>query len=318
MRRSIRRKDRAFDRVVVEASASSANLGPGFDVFGIGLEEPRDRVILEPFDGVEIVSEADIPKDPRRNCSGLVALEMIEEFGLEGVRIRIEKGVPIGKGMGSSAASSVATAFGIDRLFGLGLSMNEIVRYAAKGELASAGVEHYDNVSASAFGGFVLVMPGSQPLILHSDPPEGLGVCLAIPDLEFGDMKTGKFRQVIPKSVPLDVAVRNTGRASGIVYAMLTGRIDLLRDAIVDEIVEPARAKLIPGYKKVKEEGMKEGALAVALSGAGPTMIAFYDEREAEGKRIGEGMKRGFMEAGINSNILITRVGGGVRLIERR
>ena len=305
-------------RVVVEASASTANLGPGFDVFGLGLEEPRDRVVVEPCDRVEIVSEAEIPKDPRRNCAGLVALKLVEDFGLPGVRIRIEKGVPIGKGMGSSAASAVATVFGIDRLFGLGLGMNELVEYAAKGELASAGVEHFDNVSASAFGGFVLVLPGRPIRILHADPPKGLGVCLAIPELDMGSMKTGKLRKVIPKSVPLEVAVRNLGRASAIVFAMLTGEIGLLKDAVRDEIVEPARARLIPGYEHVKEEGIKEGALAVALSGAGPTMVAFYDKARADGRRIGEGMRRGFMKAGIKSNILITEVGGGVRLLEER
>lgn len=304
-------------RVVAEASASSANLGPGFDVFGIGLEEPRDRVVAEPFDGLDILSGPELPNEPDRNCSGLVAMKMIEDFGLPGVRVKIEKGVPIGKGLGSSAASAVATAFAIDRLFGLKLSKERLVEYAAKGELASAGVEHFDNVSASAFGGFVMVLPGRPIRILHFDPPERLGVCIAIPDIDMGSMKTGRLRAVIPKSIPLEVAVRNLGRASGIVYAMLTGRIDLLRDVMMDEAVEPARAPLIPGYEYVKEEGIKEGALAVTLSGAGPTMIAFYDEK-GDRRRIGEGMERGFMKAGVKSNILITKVGGGVRVLEER
>ena len=145
--------------VTVRAPCSTANLGPGFDVFGLALDAFYDEVtVTKKGKGITIVSSDDIPLKPEQNTAGLVAKEIIKKEKLRGgIEIQIKKNIPPGFGMGSSAASAAACAVGINKLYNLKLSQNKLVSYAGIGEKASAGSIHYDNVAASILGGFVIV-----------------------------------------------------------------------------------------------------------------------------------------------------------------
>ena len=156
------------------APASTANLGAGFDVFGMALDGRHDTVrVAESGDhSITITADGGVPSDPGRNTAGIVAGAMRDEFGTGGAHITIRKGVPAGYGMGSSAASAAAAAVAFNELFGLGLDRTALVRYAGYGERASAGSIHYDNVAASVCGGFVIVR--TDPLgVTALRPPEG-------------------------------------------------------------------------------------------------------------------------------------------------
>ena len=149
--------------MIVKAPATTANLGPGFDVFGMALENPSDKVTIAPLSkGIEIkvsgLAADTIPTNPEKNTAGVVAKQILEESSLKtGLMIKLEKGILPSVGLGSSAASAAAVAFGSNRLFNLELDDEQLIRLAAKGEVASAGFEHADNVSAAIYGGFIII-----------------------------------------------------------------------------------------------------------------------------------------------------------------
>jgi len=203
--------------VIVRAPCSTANLGPGFDVFGLALDAYYDEIqLVKGGNGIKIQSTDPIPLVPEKNSAGLVVREMAKKFKIKsGLVLKIRKGVPAGFGMGSSAASAAAAAVAFDALFDLNLDKNTLVEFAGVGEKASAGSVHYDNVSASIFGGFVIVK--TNPLdIISIEPPKDLVLCVAIPKLRVPTKKTQVSRSVLPKQVKLSDYVQNLSNATAI------------------------------------------------------------------------------------------------------
>lgn len=297
--------------VVVRAPSSTANLGPGFDVFGLALDAFYDEVSLEKSEhGIKIQSSNTIPLTPEKNSAGLVVKEMTKKFKIKsGVILKIKKGVPPGFGLGSSAASAAAAAVAFDALFNLNLDSNTLVKFAGMGERASAGSVHYDNVAASTLGGFVIVR--TDPLnIIKIEPPKDLVLCVAIPRLDVPMKKTQISRSVLPKQVKLSDSVRNLSNASAIVAGFMRKDVELIGNSIKDIIIEPARQHLIPGFNQVKENALRAGALGVTISGAGPSIIAFTP-RSSNPKKICNSMERGFMSAKTKSDTVICRPSKG-------
>jgi len=300
--------------ITVRAPSSTANLGPGFDVFGLALDAFYDEVTLtKKKDGITIITFDNIPTSAQKNTAGLVVQYMKKRFKVKsGVQIKIEKGVPAGFGMGSSAASAAATAVAFDRLFQLGLDDNSLVECAGVGEKASAGSIHYDNVSASVLGGFVIVR--TNPLdVINILPPKDLRVCVAIPKLDVPPKKTAVSRSVVPKSVKLKDSVTNLSNAAAIVAGFVRGDSELIGRSIKDVIVEPARQHLIPGFSAVKKNALRAGALGVTISGAGPSVIAFATKK-SDLKKIAKAMKNGFASAKTDCNVVICKPTNGARI----
>jgi homoserine kinase len=311
-----------LSQVTIKAPATTANLGPGFDVFGLALEEPNDKVTLTPISkGVKIevsgLSAETIPTLPEKNTAGVVANQMLKEFALKtGVQIKIEKGILPGKGLGSSAASAAAVAYGLNHIFNLKLDNRQLIRLAAKGEVASAGFEHADNVSAAICGDFVIVKSYNPLEIVNLKSPPDMEVCVALPHIATPMSKTEKARLVVSKLVSMDKLVHNVGNAAAMATGFAIGDVDLIGKSMLDAIVEPARTFLIPGYQQVKENALKVGACGVAISGAGPAMIAIVNKKKADSSKIVKAMKEGFESAGLNATAFATKPGGGVRLLE--
>ena len=298
-------------KITVKAPSSTANLGPGFDVFGLAIDAFYDVVTLtKTKNGVTIVTDDNIPTNPENNTAGLVVKNMKEKFGIkDGIEIKIKKGVPAGFGMGSSAASAAAAAVAFDKLFGLKLDGNSLVEFAGFGEKASAGSVHYDNVAASVLGGFVIVR--TNPLdVIRIDPPKNLRMCIAVPKLDVPKKKTKVSRGVIPKKIKLTDSVLNISNAAGIVAGFMRKDPDLIGNSIKDAIVEPARLHMIPGFLKVKENALKAGALGVTISGAGPSIIAF-SKSSSNLKRISTAMSKGFASANTKCQIVICKPSRG-------
>lgn len=304
-------------KITVRAPSSTANLGPGFDVFGLAVDAFFDEVTLtKKKSGISIVTEDNIPTNPDNNTAGLVVKNMIKKFKIkDGIEIKIKKGVPAGFGMGSSAASAAATVIAFDKMYELKLDENTLVEFAGSGEKASAGSIHYDNVAASVLGGFVIVK--TNPLnVIKIEPPMNLRMCVAVPKLKVPKKKTKVSRGVIPKKVSLVDSIANLSNAAAIVAGFMKKDPKLIGDSIKDVIVEPARQHMIPGFVKVKENALKAGAFGVTISGAGPSVIAF-SKSSADLKKISLAMSRGFASANIKCQTVICKPSKGALVIKK-
>ena len=323
--------------VTVRAPCSTANLGPGFDMFGLALDAFYDEVTVTKKPGtvgIKIVSSDDIPLDPDKNTAGLVAKAMEPTMAIE---IKIKKNVPTGYGMGSSAASAAACAIAINRLFKMNYELDNLTWFAAVGEKASAGVMHFDNVAASLGGGFVLVGSeeeayrpgGSGPgyVRLHYlEPPKDLRVVIAVPKIKVPKQKTKISREVVPKNVKFSDALTNQRNAIRIALAFAKNdeySTWNIGNHVDDIIVEPARKKMIPGYDVVKKNTIRAGAHGVTISGAGPSVIAFTQEKPTDKlggsitlKDIGAVMKEGFKSAKVDCDIVICKPSKGPRIVK--
>ncbi len=249
------------------------------------------------------------------NCAGVVVKKMSQDFDLKSrIEIRLQKKVPTGMGIGSSAASAVAAAVAFDRLFDLKIEKAKLVEYAAEGEIVSAGTKHYDNVSGSLLGGFVIVRTSPQLEFIRLDPPKDLILTIAIPLIEVPDKKTEIARGVLPNDVSLKSVAHNVSNASTIVAGFLLKDVEMIAKGIDDAIVEPHRKALIPGYEAVKRNALKAGALAVTISGAGPSIISFL-KNDKYGKRVADSMSDGFKEANVQSRTFVCQTSKGARVL---
>ena len=302
----------------VRAPATSANLGPGFDVFGLALKEPYDvvelRRISEKIVRISAVEGYSVPLNPEENTGGYVALNMMKTFDLsEGVELKIWKNIKPGSGLGSSAATAAAVAYAMNRLFNLDLTRRELVNYAALGEKVSAGTPHLDNVTPAIYGGFVIVS-SRDPLTIYSmDPPDDLGVVIALPDVEKGS--TRRAREVIPKEIPLSSLVHNVGKASALAAGMALKNLEMIKDGMNDAVVEPARARagIIPRYEEVKMLSKRFDA-GIAVSGAGPAIIGVIEkDRRTE---LAEALRDLYTSKGYRCVVYVTEPGPGVSEVE--
>ncbi len=302
-------------KITVVAPSSTANLGPGFDVFGLAINAFYDEITLtkKKTKGVSIITKDDIPTNPNKNTAGLVVKNMIKKFKTkDGIEIKIKKNIPPGYGMGSSAASAAAAAVAFDKLYQLKLDGKSLVEFAGIGEKASAGSIHYDNVAASVLGGFVIVK--TNPLeIIKIDPPTTLRMCIAVPKIKVPKKKTKVSRSVIPRKISFKDSITNLSNAAAIVAGFMNKDPELIGKSIRDVIVEPARQHMIPGFAKVKENALKAGAFGVTISGAGPSVIAF-SKSSGDLKKISLAMTKGFKSAKTKCQTIICKPSIGVSI----
>lgn len=296
---------KTLDRIKVRVPATSANLGAGFDVFGIALETPFDIIEVEKSEKTEITvtgrDSRHVPRDPKKNIAGIVASILGKT-----VKITIHRNIPLSSGLGSSAAPAAGLAFALNEMYGLGLSREELVQIAAQGEKAASGAAHADNVAPAIYGGFVIVHK-DKIISLH---PGNIGIVAVHPDII---VSTKKARAILPKKISLHDFSFNTGSAASMVVGMMNSDIKLIGESMENRIIEETRGKLIGGYELVKKRALLAGASGVTISGSGPTMIAVcrMDERE----NIAEAMTDAFSESLIKSESFITTIGKGIKVI---
>lgn len=295
-----------MDSITVKASATSANLGAGFDVMGIALENPGDVIRVEKADKLSIVVEGrgaeGIPVEPERNTAGLVALELGQK-----VKITIKSGIRPGSGLGSSAAPAAGAAVAINELFSLGYSKEELVWIAARGEVAAAGIVHADNVAPCIMGDLTLVCDN---YVEHVEMP-GMGVVAVLPEIV---VSTKAARGILPKQVPLQEMVLNVSKASMLMAGVAKKDPWIIGRSLQGTFNEKYRSPLIAGYDDVREAALGSGAYGVAISGSGPTMIALCPEEKAP--EVATSMRKTFEAAGVSSEAYMTRIGKGVRIID--
>lgn len=296
-----------MDYIKVRVPATSANLGAGFDVFGIALEIPFDIIEVEKSDKTEIVvtgrDSQYVPADPRKNTAGIAASILGKN-----VRITISRNIPLSSGLGSSAAPAAGVAFAINELYALGLSGEELVNIAAQGEKIVSGAAHADNVAPAIFGGFVIVHK-DKIISLH---PENIGIVAVHPEII---VSTRAARAILPKKLMLSDISFNTANAAGMAVGMMKSDIKLIGESMENRVIENVRSTLIKGYAQVKKSALDRGAAGVTISGSGPTMIAVcrMDERE----KIAKAMKESFSNSHIRSEAFITTIGKGIEIIDK-
>ncbi|QSX00171.1 homoserine kinase [Haloterrigena alkaliphila] len=289
--------------LTVRAPATSANLGSGFDVFGVALGTPADVVRVEraPETRISVIGAGSqyIPEDPNQNTVGAVADALDAP-----AHIKIDKGVRPSSGLGSSAASAAAAAVALNALYDRGLSREELVPVAAEGEALVSGEAHADNVAPSLLGGFTIVTDDGVTQVDASIP-----VVACLPEMS---VSTRDARGVVPDSATLEDVVDTVGNAATLAVGMTRDDPALVGRGMEDAIVTPERTALIDGYAQVRDAALEAGATGVTVSGAGPGILAVCHRRDQAA--IASTMIDTFDAVGIESRAYQTRIGEGATL----
>ncbi|NMC33032.1 MAG: homoserine kinase [Veillonellaceae bacterium] len=300
-------------RARVRIPATTANCGPGFDTLGIACTL-YNEVLLEMTETtgqIEIGVSGDGADSLPVNDRNLVLRSVravFEKAGKQpsGIRLTLRNNIPLSRGLGSSSAAIVGGVVAANAVLGGKFSPDELLDLATKLE------GHPDNVAPALLGGFTIsVMQGGQVVCLRLPVPEQLQLVVCIPDFR---LSTNKARQAIPASVPHRDAVYNVSRAALLVGAMASGQIGYLADALDDKLHQPYRAALIPGMMEVFAAGKAAGALGVAMSGAGPSLMAYTTEKV---DAIGEAMVQAFKKYDVSSRYLCLGIDyQGARIVD--
>jgi homoserine kinase len=305
--------------VTAFAPATVANVAVGFDILGFAIESVGDRVTVTKTDALGVSFESmsgiagaeGIPTDPAKNTAGKPLLLMIEKFKPSfGFSVRIEKGIPLGSGMGGSAASAVGGVVAAHQLLlnegvlKAPLSLAELLLFALEGEAVASGSKHADNIAPCLYGGLTLSYPGDTPDVVAIPYPKNLYCVLVHPDYR---VDTQTARSVLKSELPLKLHVQQSARLASFILGCTTGDLSLLKKGLEDLIVEPQRASLIPGFAAVKAAALNEGVLGCSISGAGPAVFALTGDlgvAEAAKKE----MIQAFSDAGLSAKAWVSKI----------
>ena len=279
--------DKWLKEVRVFAPATVANMICGFDILGFAVDKPGDEVYMQRVEesGVRIRSiqgdDGRLPLDPDKNTVSACVKMLLSHLGLEeevGVEIDLIKHMPIGSGLGSSSASTVAGLFAINALLGNPLTKNELMPFCVEGERLACGHGHADNVAPALMGGITLIR-GYEPLdIINLPVPEDLVAGIVFPQV---DVPTRDARQLIKEKVSLKDAVNQWGNIAGLVAGLYRSDYELIGRSMHDVLIEPTRAILIPEFYEMKRIAMEAGVLSFGISGSGPSVVAISKGAEA-------------------------------------
>ncbi len=267
--------------VKVFAPASVANLAVGYDILGLALDKPGDEVIVRrgKTDGLvisKITKGKTLSKELTKNTAGLAALRVLQHLGEENMPIEMElhKKMRLGTGLGSSAASAVAGAMGINEYLGRPLEKSDLLKFAVEGEQVADGSWHADNVAPSLFGGIILIRDNKTLDWKRIYVPEHLSIVLIHPHIQ---ILTSASRAILKDTVQLDTMIAQTGNLASLVAAFYTSDFNMIRRSLTDHVIEPQRKQLIPHFDEIKQIALGQDALGFSISGAGPSMFALCE-----------------------------------------
>jgi homoserine kinase len=305
--------------VRIAAPATTSNIGPGFDTFGLAMSEPCDIIEGRKIESGLVISEITgpgskkLPTEPKINSVTIAADQVLKRCNADfGIEIKIKKGIRPCSGMGSSGASAAGGAFLANIMCGEKLSPTEVILCAAHAESVISGGLHADNVSPCILGGFTVIRSYAPLEVFRIEPPKNLGMVVALPDIM---VATADARKVVPQEVPLRDFVFHIGNASSLVYGMMTGDLGVIGRSIKDVVIEPSRAKLVPFLKEAEKEALTNGAIASFLGGSGPCIMSFYDANANIGNIIAEKVKAVYTDNKIGCDTWITKPGAGCKRI---
>jgi homoserine kinase len=250
-------------RRLVKVPASSANLGPGYDVLAAALALHLELEVEETGSFSVEAEGLDVPLDRSNLC--VRAFESLRSA--DGIAFRIKSEIPLAAGLGSSAAAIVAGLLAADHLYELAQEPEDVLAKAA-------GIEgHPDNVAAALYGGFVVCAVDDGTLTsTRLDPPQGVEAVVVVPGEQ---VPTEEARKAIPEQVPLADAVANVSAASELVLGIQRSDLTLIGRGLADRLHQPYRAALYPRSMEIVAEAPRMGAIGATISGAGPSVLVW-------------------------------------------
>lgn len=305
--------------VRIFAPATIANVGAGFDVLGLALEQPGDIVIAKRTQEPGLTFQLDasatpVPGDNTNVAAHVAALMLTELNPPFGVAMTLQKNMPIGSGLGSSGASCAAAVMAVNELLDQPLQRMDLIRFAVEGERLASGFPHADNVAPSILGGVCLIR-SYQPLDIIQLPIHRPFYWVAVHPHLIVHTKTA--RDLLPKTVTLLEATEQWGNLGALVTGLITGDADILRRSFCDVIAEPVRAPLIPGFMEAKQAALTAGAIGFSISGSGPSVFA-VTESKAIADVVAHAIQRAFRQtANVDSDIYLSHMNmQGAKVLE--
>lgn len=294
------------------APASVGNIGVGFDLLGHTITGPGDRAqvtrILDPVVRITAV-EGDVegasrlPLDAESNTAGRSLIALRERYGIaHGFELRLHKGIPLGSGLGGSAASCVAALVAANAVLDAPLARDELYPLALLGEAVASGSIHGDNVAPMLFGGVVLATPTRAIPLLAPEL-----YCAAVhPHFV---LETRKARAALTAPYGIGEFVQQSEYLALFLTGLARGDRELIAAGLRDGLVEPRRAALIPGFAEVKAAALAHGALGASISGAGPTVFGWFNTAD-EASWAAHAMQVAFAGAGLESDVYVSPING--------
>lgn len=289
---------------IASAPASIGNVGVGFDVLGQAFDALRDTVTAtreaEPGARLGRVTGlvSTLPAEPGRNTALAAAAALLEADGAGfGVRLDIDKGVPLSAGMGGSAASAVAAVAAVNALLDHPRPLAALLPYAIEGERASSDPPPWDNVMASLLGGLVIAARLETALVRALPVPAGIVSIVLRPDAQ---VETRAARNILKPAVPMTIAVEHARRIAAFMAGCASGDRALIRAGLDDILVEPQRKYLLPAFGAVKAAAVEAGALGCSFSGSGPSVFAWTEHADADA--VQTAMTNAFTRAGMKAD----------------
>ncbi len=287
-------------KIKVSVPATTANLGPGFDCLGLALDLHNTVAVESTDSGLHITVDGEGARRIPINTSNLVyrsIASLFEHVGepLPGLSIHLSNAIPLMSGLGSSSAAIVGGLVAANALLGKPLTVDELLALAIEIE------GHPDNVAPALLGGLIIVVnSGGRPIYRRIEPP-ALDVVVVVPEFR---LATVEARAVLPDRVPLADAVFNLGRAALVVWGLSDADYELLASVMEDRLHQPYRTPLVPGLEDVFQAARRAGAAGVALSGAGPSVVAFAPDGHTA---IAEAMRRVFAAYNLSARTLLLK-----------
>jgi len=298
--------------VSVFAPATVANVVCGFDVLGFAVSEPGDEVVMRITSKAGITiskitgDNGRLPMDPAKNTVSVSVQHYLNSIGRNdiGLDIELHKKMPIGSGLGSSSASTVAGLFAIKTLMGDESDAAKLLPFAMKGEEMACGHGHADNVAPALLGGFVLIRSYEPLDVVRLPHPADLWCAIVFPDV---DVPTREARQIIRNKILMKDAVTQWGNIAGLVSGLFMQDIDLIGRSMKDILVEPVRSMLIPDFYLMRDMAMNLGAVSFGISGSGPSVFAFARDEETA-RRITHKLQQHLTGIKIGSNVYVSTI----------
>lgn len=293
------------------APATVANVSCGFDIFGFAVEAPADEVIITLTEKQGVVikqitgDDGRLPLEATRNTSGVAVQAFLNEIGSkQGAEIILHKKLPLGSGMGSSAASSAAALIAINHLYDNPFSREQMLPFAMEAERVACGSAHADNVAPSLLGGFVLIRSYAPLDVTKIPTPPELYCTLVHPHIE---LKTEDSRRVLKSTIHMKDAITQWGNIAGLVVGLMKPDYGLITRSLQDVVAEPIRSVLIPGFDAIKATAFEHGALGSGISGSGPTIFSLSTERQIA-EKVGKEIQQQFVNMKLKSDVFVSKI----------
>jgi homoserine kinase len=305
-------------KVTVHSSAGVGNLVCGFDVIGMAINEPYDKITMElsglPGIRIKHTDEFGLPEDPEKNLIGICLQALMNAYDTQiGFDVTVHKNIKPGSGLGSSSASCAGAVVAANALLNNRFSKNELLEFALAGEIVASGGRHADNIAPAIFGGITIARPTDPFDIISLPVPPGLYVTVVHPQIE---IKTADARKILPREISLKTGIYQWANVAGLIAGIFKNDKGLIGRSLIDEVAAPFRSALIPGYHEVINKSLQAGALGGGISGSGPSMF-MLSESSVIAEAVEMCMQEIYKEMRIDFKTYVTTINPqGVKIVE--